>query len=164
MIFAKCAAIFLLLVLCMAGAQACAQNQTPANVPAPPPPVDTADVWHDPATGLMWTKADNGSDINWNQANTYCSNLRLGGYSDWRLPIIDELQGIYDPSIDTPGHWTNGDAIYWHVKGNLRLSGTPWSSSLENAGVAWQFSLVSGRPVSFNFSDASSDRALCVRR
>lgn len=29
----------------------------------------------------MWTKKDNGSDVNWNQANAYCSNLLLADYS-----------------------------------------------------------------------------------
>jgi formylglycine-generating enzyme required for sulfatase activity len=65
-----------------------------------------AGVWTDPATGLMWTKQDSGSGVSWDQAKAYCSNLRLGGFSDWRLPTIDELQGIYDPSIDVPGHWS----------------------------------------------------------
>src|ERR1035437_10122075 len=49
-------------------------------------------TWTDPATGLMWTKKDNGSDVDWNQASAYCSNLQLAGYKDWRLPNIEELQ------------------------------------------------------------------------
>jgi hypothetical protein len=160
MIFAKSVSLFLLLVLAMSAVQARAQNQTPANVG----PV--AGVWTDPATGLTWTKADNGSDVNWNQANAYCSNLRLGGYSDWRLPTIDELQDIYDPGIDIPGHKTNGEAVTLHVKGNLRLSSTAeWSSSQDLAsGRAWDFYFDDGTRMKVLYAQWNGWRTLCVRR
>jgi Protein of unknown function (DUF1566) len=48
-------------------------------------------TWTDPDTGLMWAKKDNGADVNWNQASNYCTKLQLAGYSDWRLPTIEEL-------------------------------------------------------------------------
>jgi len=53
-------------------------------------------TWTDPATGLMWTREDNGSNADWEQATAYCSDLKLGSYKDWRLPTFDELQAIYD--------------------------------------------------------------------
>lgn len=34
-------------------------------------------TWTDPGTGLMWTKEDNGSRINWNEANQYCRDMRV---------------------------------------------------------------------------------------
>ncbi len=175
MIFAKCAASFLLLVLFMAGPQARAQNQTPANVA----PVAPTAGWTDPATGLTWTKADNGSDVNWNQANDYCSNLRLGGYSGWRLPTIDELEGIYDPSqripLSNPGCGNFQSKIKREIalssfidyhNGNV-LAGAVWSSSLSESQ--------SRHPWFFPFADPVPERghnnpykpaymrALCVR-
>ena len=54
-------------------------------------------VYLDPQTRLMWTIEDNGSDICWKQANAYAKRLRLGGYSDWRLPTIEELEKLCDP-------------------------------------------------------------------
>jgi len=44
-------------------------------------------------------------------ATTYCSSLALGGFTDWRLPSIDELMYIADrskanPAIDT-SYFTN---------------------------------------------------------
>jgi hypothetical protein len=160
-IVVKGAALFLLLVIATAGAQARAQNQTPANV-AFVAPVG----WTDPATGLTWTMADNGANIDWNQAIAYCSNLRLGGYSDWRLPTIDELQGIFDIGINVPGQWPDGSAATWHVKGNLHLTaGFQWSSTPKNAGEAWYlfFDRGGGR-YPRHHSDSKSMRALCVRR
>jgi len=45
---------------------------------------------------LMWADKDNGSDINWEDAKSYCENYRGGGYTDWRMPTPDELAELYD--------------------------------------------------------------------
>jgi hypothetical protein len=41
--------------------------------------------WIDPSTGLMWAGKDNGKDVSWKGGVKYCRDLRLAGYSDWRL-------------------------------------------------------------------------------
>jgi hypothetical protein len=115
-----------------------------------------AATWTDSATGLMWTKKDNGSDISWHQASNYCKNLQLAGFSGWRLATIDELQGIYDP---------NANADRWHVKGELQLSGWQWSSSPgKGSGEAWQFDFQDWARESVPRGNGGLDRALCVRR
>jgi hypothetical protein len=89
-------------------------------------------------TGLMWAKCSEGQSgtnctgaattMNWSAALTAANNSNLGGYSDWRLPNIKELQALVDynrylPAIDsnyfpnTPSSW------FW--------SGSPY------AGYAW---------------------------
>jgi uncharacterized protein DUF1566 len=50
----------------------------------------------DLATGLMWGEGDSGSGLNWEEALTYAESSTLGGYSDWRLPNVKELQSIVD--------------------------------------------------------------------
>ncbi len=50
----------------------------------------------DTRTNLMWAAKDNGSDINWVNAKSYCENYRGGGYTDWRMPTRVELAGLYD--------------------------------------------------------------------
>ncbi|MDM8541869.1 DUF1566 domain-containing protein [Desulfococcaceae bacterium HSG9] len=50
----------------------------------------------DTKTGLIWAANDNEKDINWKDAKQYCENYTAGGYTDWRLPTIDELKGIYN--------------------------------------------------------------------
>ena len=50
----------------------------------------------DTEKGLMWAAKDNGKDINWKDAKRYCENYRGGGYTDWRMPTLDELAGLYD--------------------------------------------------------------------
>jgi Protein of unknown function (DUF1566) len=76
-------------------------------------------TWADRSTGLMWTEKDNGHDVDWQQALSYCQNLGLAGYHDWHLPSIDELQGVYS-------------------KGHFHLSAAYWSSSTgETTEKAW---------------------------
>jgi len=50
----------------------------------------------DNKTGLMWVAKDNGVPINWPDAIKYCKNLRIGGYSDWRMPTLVELTSLFD--------------------------------------------------------------------
>jgi len=50
----------------------------------------------DTKTNLMWAAKDNGGDINWAQAQSYCENYRGGGYMDWRMPKYAELASLYD--------------------------------------------------------------------
>ena len=56
----------------------------------------------DTRTGLMWTKKDSYADLgeclDWDDSRRYVSALRTGGYSDWRLPTVKELKGIYEGS------------------------------------------------------------------
>ncbi|MFA5182503.1 MAG: DUF1566 domain-containing protein [Syntrophales bacterium] len=52
----------------------------------------------DTNSGLMWAAKDNGADITWQDAESYCQNYSGGDYSDWRMPTSDELLSIYDAS------------------------------------------------------------------
>lgn len=59
-------------------------------------------------TGLMWVKdpaaAGLGGTYDWSGALAACENLTYAGYSDWRLPNVNELQSLvdysrYDPAV-----------------------------------------------------------------
>lgn len=127
-------------------------------------------MWVDPATGLMWSKSDNGADVDWDQAVLYSRNLRLGGYSDWRLPTIEELAALYDPTANVPGIMPDGSVPSMHVKGGLQLSGWQWSSTPDvapgwTAAPEWAWTLVflSGDRRSVRLTFKKLGRALCVR-
>jgi hypothetical protein len=124
----------------------------------------------------MWAKKDNGSDLDWNEATAYCAKSRLAGFDDWRPPSLEELQGIYDPSVSVRTLFDNTVTYNVHVKGNLKLAGWDWSSSPEDnrprgPGVtpsAWVFNFGETQQrrqqVFFALTFHYSVRALCVRR
>jgi len=112
-------------------------------------------TWIDPQTKLMWPFKDNGLDVNWNEAASYCRRLRLGGFSDWRLPEIKELEGIYDSSSKQP----------YKVKNGIKVSaGLAWSATKEGSGSAWYFFFYDGSRDSNQLDYRFSIRVLCVRR
>ncbi len=54
----------------------------------------------DTRTGLMWAQTDNMGHINWHDAKLYCENIILSKYNDWRMPTIEELETLFDRSMD----------------------------------------------------------------
>ena len=131
--------------------------------------------WVDPSTGLMWAGKDNGKDVSWKNAVKYCRDLRLAGFSDWKLAALDELEAIYDGGANSPGEnppsrWHGAEPMTFHVKGNLFLTGIQWTSSRrpddrgKPSGYAWRFDFNEGRP--FGGDEewfTTNKRALCVR-
>jgi len=70
----------------------------------------------DNITGLMWQKVD-GGEMTYENATTFCNNLTLGGYTDWRLPNSIELFSInnynsINPALNTT-YFTQTQAEYW---------------------------------------------------
>lgn len=67
-------------------------------------------IYSDSKTGLMWSSLpekddlyDSNNNIGWAfaTASYYCENLTQGGYSDWRLPTIEELRTLIRNCPDT---------------------------------------------------------------
>ena len=54
----------------------------------------------DNQTGLMWAAKDNGVAISWQNGLLYCQNYSGGGYTDWRMPTLAELESLYDPAAE----------------------------------------------------------------
>ena len=53
-------------------------------------------IFIDKDTGLMWQDEEKQHESNWGEAVSYCANLTLEGYHDWRLPSRQELLSITD--------------------------------------------------------------------
>ncbi|WP_456401809.1 Lcl domain-containing protein [Hydrogenimonas sp.] len=88
---------------------------------------DTLEIVTDHVRGLMW---QDDADVEYHpitgnydiseKTRDYCSRLRLGGYSDWRVPRRDELLSIADF-----GHLRSIDPIFRH----LSETGDYWATS-----------------------------------
>jgi len=126
----------------------------------------------DNLTGLVWLKnADCFGWIWWDAALTACNNLATGtcGLTDfssagvWRLPNINELRSLLDPSLPSPylpaGHpFTNvrtGDIFedsYWSstvVTGSLPIA-YGWLVSIKEACI-WEVLLDKNDPENSSF-------------
>lgn len=129
----------------------------------------------DTKTNLMWTARDNGSALSWPSAKTYATTYRGGGYTDWRLPTLEELAGLYDKArtrksfcpaaVDELGQAANEV----HVPGVIHLTCTRvWTSQerKDKPGSITVYDFHSGndasRPGSEDFIDTAS-RVMLVR-
>ena len=109
-------------------------------------------------TGLEWAKSDNGSDIGWSAAGSYCTGKGAG----WRLPSVAELLSLYDKSGNVE---TNcGAGFTCRVSPLFRLSGPwAWSDEASTSLSAWIVILSKGSTYTYVVSDAAKKRALCAR-
>jgi hypothetical protein len=113
-----------------------------------------SDVYLDPVTGLLWTTADNGRDIDWRRAATYCKGLVLAGYEDWTLPSLDDLETLLRPMAQGA----------YNMPSKFRLTACcPWSSTKKDEQSAWNFNFQFSKPFSGAFSYTYDHRALCMR-
>jgi hypothetical protein len=125
----------------------------------------------------MWAAKDNGKDVNWHQATNYCHNLRAGGYGDWRLATIEQLEELVDIKAYAPEQVGAKTILHFNmgsrVHGGLLVTGQVWSSS-QNVddrgkliGNAWYFDFVNVRRSDddgdVGLRDKYNKRALCVR-
>ncbi len=109
----------------------------------------------DTSTNLMWAAKDNGRNINWAKAKSYCENYRSGGHSDWRMPTQHELAGLYDRNKES----RNGN----HVSDLIEITACcPWTSETHGSDAAI-FVLNSGIWHWLSKSIDSGCRALPVR-
>jgi hypothetical protein len=84
----------------------------------------------DTNTGLMWAAKDNGNPITWADAKKYCENYMGAGYTDWRMPTLDELEALYGEELE--------NSKGFHISSAIELTDcVVWASDLrdEDAGA-----------------------------
>jgi hypothetical protein len=94
----------------------------------------TAGTAFDTKTNLLWQQnyPTTPASFTWQQAQTYCQTLSLGGFSSgWRMPGVKELLSLVDnnatssPAVDQttfPGAGT----LFWTATPYAGLSGSAW--------------------------------------
>ncbi len=112
---------------------------------------DSKEIVTDNVTGLQWqdnsetktiakpwiTQANYSAgkydDTSGDTAATYCANLTLGGYNDWRLPTRKELISIVDYGRDTPSL----DPEFLNVASHAYWSSTTYAGGSRNAWLVF---------------------------
>jgi len=95
----------------------------------------TAGTVRDNETGVMWQREVSPSTYMFGDSS-YCDAAVTGGFDDWRLPTVTELQTIVDdaratpPYIDTDLFPTATDAALWTSTNFVAASGFGWYVSL----------------------------------
>ncbi|MCI5208276.1 MAG: DUF1566 domain-containing protein [Candidatus Electrothrix sp. ATG2] len=111
----------------------------------------------DTCTSLMWQQNDTGNNVDIYDAVTYCDDLVLGEYSDWRLPQKEELKTLVlcsngkstplrDPNIGKPD---NHNEVMATCCGNYPYCNDYTSPVVNNA---IQVSINTGDPKSLDYT------------
>ena len=102
----------------------------------------TLDCVTDTLTGLMWVKAPSAVAATWANALTAANDLTLCGFTDWRLPNVNELESLVNSEVDNQAIFLNAPAQGF---GNVQAV-RYWSSSsyAGNAADAWVVSMSDG--------------------
>ncbi len=123
-----------------------AQWHIPADAPDPAVYAIANGTVTDTVTNLVWQQDVAPSQINWNEASTYCDNLVLGVTKGWRLPTAIELQSIARyagsaplgknpwPAID-PNVFLGPAGMYWTSSAYAGQAGSAWTVEFTRGGV-----------------------------
>jgi len=108
------------------------------------------------SSGLIWQKEDDGQVRTAIEALSYCKDLRLGGYSDWRLPFKKELITLVDYKV------TSGATINKVFATGTKASNY-WSASgfVGNTDLVWFVAFDKG--FAYYYNNSSKFYVRCVR-
>ena len=85
----------------------------------------------DRETGLVWEKVPSSAGVAWIGASSHCVGLSKGGRKGWRLPTVQDLATLIDPTQSNPslpsGHpFTVLSSFYWSDTTNASDATNAW--------------------------------------
>ncbi len=93
----------------------------------------------DDATGLMWQQAGSAEYMVYEDAKKYIEKLnreKFAGYSDWRLPTLEEAMSLMEPGKNKEGLYI--DPVFDKEKRWI------WTADQSSASVAWVVNFTNG--------------------
>ena len=115
---------------------------------------NTIGIVTDSTTGLMWQDNIVDSSMTWQSAIDTCEALSLGGLSDWRLPNVNELEGLVDDTRVSPAI----NVVFQNTASSNYWSSTSYAVFLDSA---WYVNFDSG--FQNNLSKYAPRYVRCVR-
>ena len=111
----------------------------------------------DKETGLVWEKSPDTTTRVWANAISYAYSKNVGGRGGWRLPTVEELRSLIDPTQSNPalpsGHpFTNVQSDYWSS-----------TNYVHDASLAWVVRFGDGFVYGAGKSNVGGNYAWCVR-
>ena len=116
----------------------------------------------DRETGLVWETSPSLSTFQWEAAQIHCNQLAVGNRKGWRLPTIQELASLVDPTATSSPTLPAGHP-FTNVQSSAALPGSAyWSATTyPPSGGAWLVVFSSG---GVSFTGKFFDNfAWCVR-
>ena len=95
--------------------------------------VDTSnDVITDRLTGLIWVRTGNLSGtLLWPNAVDFPKSVTVCGYTDWRLPNVNEIESLHNAAADDQSQWLSLQGFVNIVQGRYWSSTTHLISDFE---------------------------------
>jgi len=116
------------------------------------------DAW----TKQEWLQDDNGDDIDWNEAKSYCE----GRHHGWRLPSMQELKSVYDEherGVRCAQAICKVSPLF-HLTGNWFWSAAQvGKDSTDGIELAWGVLMANGAQTQAVRDASYGSRVLCVR-
>jgi len=98
----------------------------------------------DRETGLVWEQAPDVATLAWVNAPFTCFGRSAGGRKGWRLPTIEEVMSLVDPSASDPalpaGHPFAGiqAGVYWTATSVAGVGGEAYGVSMADGSLVDQ--------------------------
>ena len=97
----------------------------------------------DKETGIVWEQSPSTSLLVLYDAQFYCNNLTKGSRMGWRLPTIQELASLMDPTASSGPMLPSGhpflnvktDNVYWSATVYADVPGVQWIADFNSNGV-----------------------------
>ena len=110
----------------------------------------------DRETGLVWERSPDTTATAWALANNRCHNMVLGNRKGWRLPALQELLSLVDPSVPVPGPTVPSGNPFQNVQSTFY-----WSATATLNGNYYQVLFVNSEV--FTSAPTFPGNAWCVR-
>ena len=114
----------------------------------------------DKETGLVWEQSSSTDTKNWIDAHYHCNALTKGNRMGWRLPTLQELESLVDPSRINPA-LPNGHP-FSNVQSSVYWSSTTYAAMTTSPGYAWLVHFHNG-DVGYGNKGNSGMYVRCVR-